>query len=214
MLKSVQLQLKNYDEISEGQIKKVRQLKDAKVTLEQNADKNAEEMEINDILSHILGDDGIKKYIVAQYIPTLNMLFSKFMNYFPLNVRLYMDMNAMTISILDLEGNVADFHSFSGGERDMISLVILISFISLNLTKSNDNILFLGLDEVTSSLEGDNILRFVKLLDENFKDYSIILTYHNALTQNTQTELSDYVKAIYEFKNTLEDGIKFKRIGG
>lgn len=187
---------------------KLNEMRNAVIKFKSDLNKYDKEKETMELVKIILGDDGIKKFIIAQYTPTLNELFKKYLNYFKLKVNLFMDSNAMSIEVLDKNGLDAEFHSFSGGERDNISLVILLSFIELSILKNGNNFNMMCLDEITSSFDSQNVLSLLKLLKDTYTDYKILITNHNEFSEDIKVDIANYVDRTYVFKNN-QNGISF-----
>ncbi len=79
--------------------------------------------------------------------------------------------------------NVKHIESFSGGERTLISLALLFSFLELKPSP------FYVLDEIDASLDDDNLSRLLSLLKEISYNQQMIMISHNKHTLN----IADYI---------------------
>ena len=132
---------------------------------------------------NMIGDKGIKQYIVNQYLPLLNQYikkYSKMMNFEDTIHLIDGGMNIVTYN----RGVEKELNLYSGGERQQINISILLSFLKLMRTKSGINLSLLILDEITAPFDMNNVISFYKILKEEFKDMTVLIISHKLLENN------------------------------
>ena len=143
-----------------------------------------DELYNRDIIKNMIGDTGVKKFIIGQYIPLLN----SYVNH-------YLDaLGADYVFILDEEFNETikssgrdsfTYTSFSQGERSRIDLSIILAFRKLVEARSNNTAIMnvFILDEVLdSSLDGsgtDNVNSLLKELSKENGGTKVFVISHN-----------------------------------
>lgn len=101
-----------------------------------------------EMLIKMLGDKGLKSYIIKKYIPTLNELVNKYLDIFGANYRITFD-EMFDIQIHARGYEKLRYGSFSSGEEQRVDISLLFSFIELGRLKNSINTNILLLDEIS-----------------------------------------------------------------
>ncbi len=177
---SIEELLKPKEDMSEHLDRTADELKELVNTKKEITD----ELFNRDIIKNMIGDTGVKKFIIGQYIPLLN----GYVNH-------YLDaLGADYVFILDEEFNETiksngrdtfTYTSFSQGERSRIDLSIILAFRKLVEARSN-NVAIMNvfiLDEVLdSSLDGagtDNVNSLLKEISKENGGTKLFVISHN-----------------------------------
>lgn len=101
---------------------------------------------LDKVLTEILGDSGLKTFFFKQLLPQLNSQVNKYITAFKLQITLEFDQNLD--AIIQQGKYECEYASFSAGERARIDMAILLAFfdISRNISNWSCNVLFI--DEV------------------------------------------------------------------
>lgn len=118
-----------------------------------------------EIMIKMLGDKGLKSYIVKKYIPTINELTNKYLEIFSASYRVSFDETfAMKIHSKGYEN--LDYGSLSSGEEQRTDLSLLFAFHELGKIKSSINTNILMLDEISDkSLDSDGLNGLFAIFD-------------------------------------------------
>ncbi len=158
--------------------KSIEELAQRKKSSETNIIENKEKELYYKELTRIMGDNGVKKSIIAGIIKPINHFISENIASMGLPFEVRLD-ETFTAEIRSL-GNIIDHDSLSTGETKLINISILISYLKLIRTKKHINILFL--DEVFSSIDLENISKILNLLKSFSEEYKInIFVVHHAI---------------------------------
>jgi DNA repair exonuclease SbcCD ATPase subunit len=145
--------------ISDGNIK-LKQIEENKIQLD---DSN----KYLSILEELYSDNGIKKRILENYLPTLNREVEYTLTelHFPYSLIFNSDFEP-ELSYLGMEINV---ETLSTGEKKRVDLAVLISIIRM-LKRKYPNLNIFLLDEILSSIDGDGIYDIIGLLQRTAKE--------------------------------------------
>ena len=114
---------------------------------QKNIESSEYKKETIDMMIKMLGDKGLKSYIIKKYIPTLNELVNKHLEMFGATYRLSFDEN-FDINIHARGYEKLQYGSFSSGEEQRVDIALLFSFIELGKLKNSINCNTLFLDEI------------------------------------------------------------------
>lgn len=118
---------------------------------------------LDKILTEILGDSGLKTFFFKQLLPQLNSQVNKYITAFNLQITLEFDQN---LNALIQQGKYeCEYASFSAGERARIDMAILLAFfdISRNISNWSCNVLFI--DEVMDGgVDAAGVEQFISTL--------------------------------------------------
>jgi DNA repair exonuclease SbcCD ATPase subunit len=165
---------------------KIKQLKDDILLIDHNI-KNVDYSKINeyenqkeqiskkvdqakfnsDLLNKLLfsvQDNGIKRFIVNNYVPVLNTLCEKYCNMIGSQFSLQFQDNGLNVIVMD-RGEEKAYWQLSSGQRQRIDLVMLFVWLEFNRLKSNVTFPYLSLDEVfDSSLDQEGVDCLITIL--------------------------------------------------
>ena len=147
-------------------------------------------------------DDGIKKYIVQQYLPTLNKYVNQYAKSFNFHNKIVIDNGGMNISIFH-RGKEKEIGSYSSGELQKINMSVLFAFQSLLRIKSGIEFPLLLLDEITAPLDTENAELFYKILKEDFSDMYIMIINHRI--EESDSEYVDRTIEVVKNSNGFSD---------
>lgn len=129
-------------------------------------------------INRILGEDGVKKSIIAGIIKPINHFIGENIRKMGLSFEVKLD-ETFTADIKSLSSSI-EHDTLSTGETKKINIAILIAYLKLIRTKKHINILFL--DEVFSSIDLEGIDSILILLKSFANDYNInIFVVHHAI---------------------------------
>jgi DNA repair exonuclease SbcCD ATPase subunit len=154
--------------------KKEDSSKDSLISLLEKEEEKLEELEANtkkergkkkflEIIEDVVSDTGVKASVIANVVPLLNSYINENLTNFDLTFSIVLDekFNAKVFQY----GEEIESSSLSFGESKMLDFCVLISMIKILKTKYlNLNVLFL--DELFASLDPDNVLLVIKMLDK------------------------------------------------
>ena len=161
------------------------------VSLVGDKTENSDNIHARDIIKNMIGDSGVKKFIIAQYIPLLNGYINKYLEALGANYVfiLYEEFNE---TIKSRGRDTFSYNSFSQGERGRIDLSIILAFRKLVEARSNSDAVMniLILDELLdSSLDAEGTDHVNDLLMEISKENGGTKLYvisHNAANINSE----------------------------
>jgi len=151
------------------------QLKDTALQLKELIDDKStavDEQFNRNIIKNMIGDTGVKKFIIAQYIPLLNGYISHYLEALGANYVFLLD-EEFNETIKSRGRDTFSYNSFSQGERGRIDLSIILAFRKLVEARSNNDAIMnlLILDEILdSSLDADGTDDVNNLLKEISKE--------------------------------------------
>lgn len=158
--------------ISQSNIK-LKEIEENKVNLDENN-------KYLSILEELYSDNGIKKRILENYLPTLNREVEYTLNelHFPYSLTFNSDFMP-ELSYLGMEINS---DTLSTGEKKRVDLAVLVSIIRMLKRKYPKLNIFL-LDEILSSIDGNGIYDIIGLLQRTAKELcmNIFIVNHTTL---------------------------------
>jgi len=134
-------------------------------------DNLSHEMIINEYLSKILSDDGVKSYFLNNLLPILNSKVSEYLKAFdmPFVFSFNSKMDEKIISVSGKQSEVT-YQSLSEGEKKRIDIAIIFSFMDVIKTISNWDCNLLFIDELLdSAVDTDNSNLILNSMDEIVK---------------------------------------------
>lgn len=169
---------------------KIDKLQEELNKLEAQLVEHTEMQSIHDILTTLLGEDGIKQQIIKHSLPSFNQSIDYFRNYLEYPYYFTFDEN-FDVAISQYSYEI-DPSELSMGETRLMDLIIILSVFDLILTKKNNlNVIFL--DEIFTSLSKRNIAKVTHLLKEYSQKYDINII----IVSHTEVPL-EYFDKVYE----------------
>lgn len=203
--------IKNIISVNENSIKKINEQQNNDITLnnfvsliEKNEDQKKEKNskldefyyydKLSTILKYIYSDEGIKKLAFEKITPLLNAKIQNIMEEIePSFVTKILFDNSFECT-LKYKSDEISVESLSAGQQRIINVIVLLALVQIMKMKYPYlNILFL--DEVFSSLDAENIEKFINILKKWSEEYKLhIIVVHHALLNK------HHFKNIYETK--------------
>jgi len=203
--------IKNIISVNENSIKKINEQQNNDITLnnfvsliEKNEDQKKEKNnkldefyyydKLSTILKYIYSDEGIKKLAFEKITPLLNAKIQNIMEEIePSFVTKILFDNSFECT-LKYKSDEISVESLSAGQQRIINVIVLLALVQIMKMKYPYlNILFL--DEVFSSLDAENIEKFINILKNWSEEYKLhIIVVHHALLNK------HHFKNIYETK--------------
>lgn len=126
---------------------------------------------IDDVLTTILGDDGVRLYFFRKLLPVLNQKVNSYLKKFELPIHIEFNDS--------LEPNITSgryetsYNQFSCGERSRIDVAILLSFFDISRSISNWSCSVLFMDEVIDGgVDASGIEQFIATLNNTVAESS------------------------------------------
>lgn len=160
-------------------------LKEYKKELDKNLEKidelKSNIVEYNYILEKLFSDDGIRKYVLSQYIDYLNNNISDILEVLELDFDVYItdDMDVMVERL----GKSVNYFSISSGQQRMINFALMITIIKIRKIAFPNGFNILFLDEfIDIALSESNVGKIADMLNNMhtklFKDDIIYIISH------------------------------------
>jgi DNA repair exonuclease SbcCD ATPase subunit len=144
-----------------------------------NLNELSEKIRINDIVSNILGDKGIKSYFFSKLIPILNLKINDYISKFNIPIKISFDelMNESIMMFGSTEPK--NYLSFSEGQKKIIDISILLSFISITKLICNWDCSILLIDELLDGQVDDkNLDKILQSIKDMLANNSIYIISH------------------------------------
>lgn len=127
-----------------------------------------------------LGNNGLKAYIFENSLSDLNKILLDYSNAIGITIQFYMDTSSARkefSTYIKMEGETVLYEELSGGQKQLINLVMAFAMNELVSYSKGFNITFL--DEVFENLSYDNIELVVSIIRKIFKDKTLYLISHH-----------------------------------
>lgn len=131
-------------------------------------DINVKINEYNYIIDNIFSDDGIRKYVLSQYMDYLNDNIKDILEILELDFEVYIN-NDMDI-IVEKLGKSINYFGVSAGQQRMINFAIMLTIIKVRKIAFPDGFNILFLDEfIDTALSEDSVVKMAETL-QNLKN--------------------------------------------
>lgn len=125
-----------------------------------------ETKQVYDVASTLLKDTGIKTAIIHEYIPVINKLINKYLNSMDFYAQFELDDTFQEV-IRSRNRDIFSYNSFSEGEKQRISLSIMLTWRHIAKMKNSANTNLLIMDEIfDSSMDTDGVDLLSDMLKE------------------------------------------------
>lgn len=158
-------------------------------------------------IKEILGDKGIKNYIIRKILPVLNKKMNEYLAMLNATYSIHFDENLQeTMKSRNIQK--FNYNNFSSGEKKRIDLALMFTLIDIAKTRSSIDCNILILDEVLdTSLCSDGTESFMTFLKTTFKqNYPDLCTY-------VVTHKSDITEDNFDTVVQLEKINEFTKLG-
>ena len=148
-----------------------KSLDDDIAKLQLDASEYEQKIWIRESAQYLIGENGLKKMIMKNILPSFNSTISKITTLFDFKYRFMFDEN-FDAHLTYCGKNIPI--TVSRGEGKIMDIIVILSTLQLILMKhSNINILFL--DEIFSNLDIENIAKAVSILKDYAKKYNLTI---------------------------------------
>lgn len=137
---------------------------------------------MDDLITILLKDNGIKARMIKRYIPKINAEINKYLSTMDLFVQFEINEN-FEETIKSRHRDTFSYNSFSEGEKQRIDLALLFTWraISKSRTGSTTNLLFFD-ETLDGSLDETGINDFIRILNDLTSDTNTFIISHNTDT--------------------------------
>ena len=161
---------------------KITELNQALESAEINFENSMKQFNYNKILRGILGEDGVRKYVMSKVLPFLNQKVNQYLQLLGSDYSIVFDSNLQE-KIIARNREVRSYDSFSSGEKKRIDLSVLLSLMDVAKLQNSVDTNILILDEIIdSSMDSEGVESFLEFLSTGFreiyKDKSIYIITH------------------------------------
>lgn len=130
-----------------------------------------------------LGNKGIKAYIMEASLDFINRTLDSYSETLGFKVEFGIDLSSTKkdfYTLIDINGTYADYDELSGGQKQLVNIVMAFAMHESQTMSKGINLMFL--DELFESLSHDNIELIIELLKKISVDKNIFLiTHHDSL---------------------------------
>lgn len=153
-------------------------------------DELVKKTKLNDKLSEILSEEGVKAFFFKKLIPLLNSKVNEVLNTFDLPLQItFNEMMEEEIHNYSNGNDVVNYFSLSEGEKKRIDIAILIAFINITKIINNWRCNLILMDELLdSSVDGEGLDKMIECLknySNKMKERSCVyLISHRAMDNN------------------------------
>jgi ABC-type glutathione transport system ATPase component len=141
-----------------------------------------EKKQLYDVAFTLLKDTGIKTAIIHEYIPVINKLINKYLNSMDFYAQFELDDTFQEI-IRSRNRDIFSYNSFSEGEKQKITISIMLTWRHIAKMKNSVNTNLLIMDEIfDSSLDTDGVellSNILKELNKNLETNIFIISHRD-----------------------------------
>jgi DNA repair exonuclease SbcCD ATPase subunit len=144
-------------------------------------DNAKEDLPYREFIVKLFGDDGVRKYVVDNSIPTLNSRISYWLGIL-CGGRLKLFFNNSFDEFVDkypFDGKKYDYHGLSNGQRRRLVLALSQAFSYLMAVTSGSSLNIVFFDEVSLNIDAAGVEAISRMIGEVAKDRQVILVDHN-----------------------------------
>jgi len=171
---------------------KLNEYEKIKIDCETKFESICKELKYFNIFRNILGDEGIRKFVIAKILPFLNKKVNEYLKTMGSSDVVLFD-ETLTERIITRNRDERSYENFSSGEKKRIDLSILLSLMDLAKLQNSVDTNILILDEIIdTSMDSEGVEAFLTYLNTNFKkvhpDKAVYLITHR---KDVDVELFD-----------------------
>jgi DNA repair exonuclease SbcCD ATPase subunit len=162
-------------------------------------DKASKQLSHYTAVRQILGEDGLRKFVVSRILPILNSKVNEYLKMLGSEYSLAFNMS-LEEKILSRNREERPYNSFSSGEKKRLDLSVLLALMDISRMQNSVETNILVLDEVLdTSMDSDGVESFLDFLKTGFKksypDKCIyIITHRKEISGETFDRLINLVK--------------------
>lgn len=148
---------------------KLSELTEQKDILEKRLNELNENVELNNKMIHVLGDDGLKSHFFKKLVDIMNKKINYYLGRFDMNIDITFN-EFMEETILSGRYEM-DYNQFSNGEKTRIDMSILLAFYEVSKVISNWSCSLLFIDEVIDGgVDSEGTEQFLSTLNNIITD--------------------------------------------
>lgn len=148
------------------------------ISLVKEKNQLSEEKAIQDVVTVLLKDTGIKTAIIKEYLPVMNQLINRYLGIMDTYIRFELD-DTFNETIKSRYRDAFTYPLFSEGEKKRIDIAILFAWRAIAKMKNSVNTNLLIMDETMDSAVDDSGLEYLmQIIDEASKDTNIFVISH------------------------------------
>jgi DNA repair exonuclease SbcCD ATPase subunit len=158
----------------------IEALKEKVDAINQQIEKDKHNLDILDLVKFVLGEDGVRSFIVKKILTLFNNKLSGYLRKLNSNAFIKFD-EYFEETIVNNKGVEMSYFNFSGAEKKVIDLAIMFTFIEMLRLQSNISYNVQIYDELLdTSLDEAGVEMVVNLLNElvQTKNYGIYVISH------------------------------------
>lgn len=142
--------------------------------LTESMDQLHEEQQSLEMMRETLKDDGVKAFIVTEYLNVINKKINQYLNSmdFYLNIKLNENFEESFHS-MNREG--LTYENLSSGQKMRVNLAITLALLEVSSIRNGISINILCLDEITSPLDKEGCDSFMDLVSALLKDKNVFI---------------------------------------
>jgi DNA repair exonuclease SbcCD ATPase subunit len=123
----------------------------------------------NKFIRNILGEDGVRKYVILKVLPILNRKVNFYLSMLGSDYTITFD-NELKEKLIARNKDIRSYESFSGGEKKRIDLALLLALMDVSKERNSIDTNILVLDEILdTSLDTVGAESFLEHLKNGFK---------------------------------------------
>ncbi len=148
-----------------------------------------------------LGNKGIKSYIIENMLGKLNDILLAYSSKVGFRVEFSIDLESTKkdfYTLIEIDKNIVDYSELSGGQKQLVNVVMAFAMHEMTSMSKGVNILFL--DEIFESLDSDNIEVLVSMIRSMTNKSIYIITHLDSLPlSNSSTLKLGYNNGVTKF---------------
>lgn len=147
------------------------------------------------------GDNGIRKFVISDIIPTLNQKLAHWLQFLidgKFKIVFDSELNETITNTSNPNGDPFVYFALSGGEKRRMNLAVSQAFAHIMMLASGASPSILFLDEITSNIDPHGIECVYNMIIELAKNKQVFITTHD---KEMQELLLDHDKIFLERKN-------------
>lgn len=136
---------------------------------EEQYNKVSEDFKYNNFIRTILGEDGVRKFVLAKILPFLNSKINQYLKIMGSDYSLLFDGN-LNETVITRSRDERSYCNFSSGEKKRIDLAVLLALMDVAKIQNSVDTNILILDEILdTSIDNEGVENFLDYLKTGFR---------------------------------------------